>query len=382
MLAASIVTLLSLSSTCMGWEWGRSGKWDYKPKASCHSETSTINYTTISGFFQQDDPATVSSNFDYTESNYGLIDRSYPTDNKFDPHGKRTQWERFAYYVNTLNRDCDKNTQYKVLFMARHGEGYHNAAESYYGTPAWNCYWGPLDGNGTVVWRDAQLTNAGIAQCTKANTFWKHALSTEKIPAPQSYYSSPLIRSATTANLTFNGLKLPAESPFVPTVKELFREGISMRSCDERSSKTYIRTLLPAFRFEEGFTEDDELWKGYEGETSEAELKRTRTVLNDVFSNDDSTWISITSHSGQIAADLKVLGHIPFSLSTGQAIPALIKAVSLKAVPATTTIQSWTAEATCKAPPVTSISGQGCVCSGASSTTLAAAIATPTTSVI
>jgi hypothetical protein len=27
---------------------------------------------------------------------------------------------------------------YKVLFMGRHGEGFHNAAESYYGTPAWN----------------------------------------------------------------------------------------------------------------------------------------------------------------------------------------------------------------------------------------------------
>lgn len=28
--------------------------------------------------------------------------------------------------------------QYKVLFIGRHGEGYHNAAESYFGIPAWN----------------------------------------------------------------------------------------------------------------------------------------------------------------------------------------------------------------------------------------------------
>ncbi len=70
--------------------------------------------------------------------NYGLINRSYPTDKGFDLYGKKTQWQRFEYYVDNLNRNADTNTQYKVLFMARHGEGYHNTAESYYGTPAWN----------------------------------------------------------------------------------------------------------------------------------------------------------------------------------------------------------------------------------------------------
>ncbi|KAI2464047.1 phosphoglycerate mutase-like protein [Annulohypoxylon bovei var. microspora] len=378
MLATSIFVFLSLSSTGLGWEWGKSGKWTSKQRTTCHGGESTINYTTIAGFFQQDDSSTVAKTFDYTTTNYGLINRTYPTDDKFDPANEKTQWERFAYYVNTLNQDSDKNTQYKVLFMARHGEGYHNAAETYYGTPAWNCYWGPLEGNGTTVWRDARLTDAGIAQCTKASTFWKNALAVEKIPAPQSYYSSPLLRSSTTANLTFNGLDLPAGRPFAPTIKEYFREGISMRTCDERSNKTYIHSLLPAFKFEEEFTEDDELWKGYEGETSDAQLKRTRIVLDDIFSNDDSTWISITSHSGQISTNLKVLNHITFSLSTGQAIPALIKAENLRKVEsATTTVQSWTAEATCNAPPVTSISGQGCICSS-STASLAAATATTT----
>jgi hypothetical protein len=39
-----------------------------------------------------------------------------------------------------LNSGCNKRRgiQYKVLFMGRHGEGWHNAAESFYGTPAWN----------------------------------------------------------------------------------------------------------------------------------------------------------------------------------------------------------------------------------------------------
>lgn len=50
----------------------------------------------------------------------------------------KTQWQQFAQVVDSLNANAARGTFYKVLFMGRHGEGYHNAAESYYGTPAWN----------------------------------------------------------------------------------------------------------------------------------------------------------------------------------------------------------------------------------------------------
>ncbi|KAI1186619.1 phosphoglycerate mutase-like protein [Nemania serpens] len=368
MLATSILTLLSLSATSLAWGWGNPGK-----HGQSHEHKSTINYTTISGFFLQDDAATDPKTFDYTTVNFGLINRAYPTDKEFDRHGKKTQWQRFEHYVNILNLHADRDTQYKVLFMARHGEGYHNAAETYYGTPAWNCYWGPLDGNGTVVWRDARLTEAGLAQCTKANAFWAHALAADKIPAPQSYYSSPLLRSATTANLTFGGLALPRARPFRPTIKEFLREGISIRSCDSRSSKAAIAALLPRFRFEAGFVETDLLWRGAEdeGETAGAQLRRTKSVLDDIFSRDGNTWVSITSHSGQIAASLSVLGHRVFGLSTGQAIPVLVRAMRVRDATPTSTSAAFTSEATCLAPPVTSLAGVGCVCSGAGSVTAA-----------
>ncbi|RYP18804.1 hypothetical protein DL767_009755 [Monosporascus sp. MG133] len=313
-----------------------------------------------------------------TKSNYGLIDRSYPTDGEFDPNGEKTLWQRFEYYVNWLNQGADKNTQYKVLLMGRHGEGYHNAAESYFGTPAWNCYWGPLDGNGTHIWRDADLTESGIEQTVKAFNFWANQLAVEKQHAPQSYYTSPMTRCTVTANLTFNGLDLPEEYPFVPTVKEYLREGISMRTCDERSSKTYIQSRFPWYRFEEGFTENDELWKGYEGETSEAQFKRANELVDDIVSTDDNIWLSITSHSGQIRTILEVLNHRPFRLSTGQAIAVLVKAEMRNIEAPTSTIQSWQAEATCNSPPVTSIPGTGCVCSSAYSTLASAtAVITP-----
>lgn len=73
-----------------------------------------------------------------TKVNYGLLNRTYETDVQFDPRGSKTQWQRFENHVKFLNKNADRNTQYKVLLMARHGEGWHNAAETFYGTPAWN----------------------------------------------------------------------------------------------------------------------------------------------------------------------------------------------------------------------------------------------------
>jgi len=73
-----------------------------------------------------------------TATNFGLINQTYNTDSEYDPEHKKTQWQRFEHKVFRLNRQSGRNVQYKVLYMGRHGEGYHNAAESFYGTPAWN----------------------------------------------------------------------------------------------------------------------------------------------------------------------------------------------------------------------------------------------------
>jgi hypothetical protein len=68
-----------------------------------------------------------------------LINRTYPATEGIA--ADLTQWQKFEVHVNALNAAAPLNTVYKVFFFGRHGEGYHNAAESYYGTPAWNCYW-------------------------------------------------------------------------------------------------------------------------------------------------------------------------------------------------------------------------------------------------
>lgn len=248
--------------------------------------------------------------------------------------------------------------------MGRHGEGWHNAAESFYGTPAWNCYWSLLNGNSTASWADAELTTNGINQALVANKFWKSLIANQKIQVPQSYYTSPLERCLATANLTFSGLTLPINKPFVPTIKEGLREGISLHTCDRRHNKTYIHQHWPNYPFEAGFAENDPYWTGVVGETSAAQDVRSKTVLDDIFSHDDSTYISITSHSGEIGSLLRVLGHRTFSLSTGAVIPVLVKAET-KSGNATITTPSFTVSPHCATPPVTSLSSAtngGCVC--------------------
>lgn len=86
-------------------------------------------------------------------------------------------------------------------------------------------------------------------------------MKTQHIPVPERYYSSPLDRCLATANITFSSLQLPAHQPFIPAVKELLREVIGIHTCDRRSNKNYIHRNFPAYTFELGFTEEDELWR-------------------------------------------------------------------------------------------------------------------------
>ena len=96
----------------------------------------------------------------------------------------------------------------------------------------------------------------------------------QKITTPESYYTSPLYRCLDTARITFTGLKTDDRHPFVPEIKELFREAIGQHTCDRRSSKAYIAESFPTFTFEEGFAEEDPLWDPVYRETSSAQDAR------------------------------------------------------------------------------------------------------------
>lgn len=156
-----------------------------------------------------------------------------------------------------------------------------------------------------VQWADAHLDPKGITQAQKAADYWLSRIQLQNIPPPQSYYTSPLYRCLQTSNITFSTLPLPKSRPFKPLVKELLREGISGHTCDRRSNRTFIHESFPSYKIEKGFAENDPFWKALEGEVSTDQDIRSKKVLDDIFGSDDHTWLSITSHSGEIASILR-----------------------------------------------------------------------------
>ncbi|CAD6450934.1 7d66cbbe-ec9e-4369-bedd-59b94293d380 [Sclerotinia trifoliorum] len=289
-----------------------------------------MEFRNVVGYFLQDDQNTDSETFNYTAMNFGLKDRVYDTDAEFDPERQKTQWERFENHIVKLNNQTPANVQYKVLYLGRHGEGYHNIKETEVGKEAWDCYWSHLDGDANSTWADSNLAPTGVAQALVANDFWQTLITTQKISPPQSYYVSPLTRCLETCSLTFSNVTLPPSSPpFIPIIKELLREGISSHTCDRRRSRTYIQALAPTWQFESKFPEEDPYWRANYSETHDAENRRFKALLDDIFTNDNNTFISLSSHSGAINTILRVIGHRTFSLKTGAVIPVLLKGQSV-----------------------------------------------------
>lgn len=104
---------------------------------------------------------------------------------------------------------------------------------------------------------------------------------------------------------------------------------MGQHTCDRRSSATAIAAEYPEYRFEDGFDEEDLLWDPKIRESNEDRNKRLRRLLDDIFSTDESTYVSLTAHSGAITSILEVLGHRKFALATGAVIPILVKAEKL-----------------------------------------------------
>lgn len=62
--------------------------------------------------------------------------RSYPTDEEFDPNTQKTQWQRFEHFLRQMNAESP-NVSYKMLYVIRHGQGWHNVKEHAVGTAEW-----------------------------------------------------------------------------------------------------------------------------------------------------------------------------------------------------------------------------------------------------
>ncbi|KAI4194998.1 MAG: hypothetical protein LQ346_003542 [Caloplaca aetnensis] len=97
-----------------------------------------FSFSTVTGYFLQDDDAIVAKDFDYVATNFGLINRTYVSDALNAQKDVETQWQRFEREVERLNAEADERVVYKVLYLGRHGQGVHNVAEQRYGRTEWD----------------------------------------------------------------------------------------------------------------------------------------------------------------------------------------------------------------------------------------------------
>lgn len=191
------------------------------------------------------------------------------------------------------------------------------------------CYYSALDGLDGLTWADAHLTPTGKQQARDAHTLWAEQLP-HGLPAPETYYVSPLTRTIQTADLTFQGLNLPPGRDYNPYIKELLREALGIHTCDRRSTQSHLRTTYPHLTFEPQFSDPDVLWQADYREPRSARAYRLATFLDDVFSSDGGVWLSMTAHSGAIASLLEVMGHREWGLETGGVVPVLVKGTKVQ----------------------------------------------------
>ncbi|KAK7682272.1 hypothetical protein QCA50_014475 [Cerrena zonata] len=278
-----------------------------------------VTYSAVAGFFAQDSASVNSTALGAIPPRFGLLD---------DAAG---HWTRFKLNVTHLNAHASHGTSYKVFFLGRHGQGYHNVAESTYGTTAWDDHWSKLTGDGNITWGpDALLTPTGETQAAGARTAWKKELA-DGVPLPTKFISSPLRRALDTWKITF--AEAPkGEKPVLELnrrkalIYENAREMYGVHTCDERSNKTTLVNLYPrqTYTFESPFPEQDPLWDADVRESSAHVVERALTILDKAFQSSD-TYISITAHSGFITGFLTAIGHPKYSLPTGGMIPVVVK---------------------------------------------------------
>ncbi|GAA5980239.1 hypothetical protein JCM11641_005516 [Rhodosporidiobolus odoratus] len=271
----------------------------------------TTAYSVVIGSFIQSSPSFPSNDpaYDPLQDSFGLINKS------------ASRWDSFKRKIEQLNEESDENTAVKVIYLARHGQGYHNVAESNYGTKDWDDHWSKLNGDGQMVWGpDPLLTPLGINQAKRVNRAWKEQQQ-DHVPLPQSLYSSPLSRAASTLDITWQDVLLGMETGVEPLFVEGLRETIGAHTCDKRKSKSYLASTYPSFTFEKGFAEEDELWSPTERESDAEQAARIRSELNKIFATDASQYISITAHGGVINAFFSVVGHRKVAVPPGGMIP-------------------------------------------------------------
>ncbi|KAK2594522.1 hypothetical protein QQS21_007741 [Conoideocrella luteorostrata] len=258
-----------------------------------------------------------------TQTSLALLSRDYPSDSESSEH--KTDWQRFAGHVRALNRDASPSVSYKILYLTRHGFGYHNQKHAEVGTEAWDSHWSLLNGDDTTTWFDSYLNETGIQQVKDLGRFWVNAARYDSVPIPQTLYTSPLARCLQTTDYVFSELVKANNRPFHPIVKEELRERFTVHTCDLRRPRSWIEKNFSGYRLEDNVTEEDQFSGQKRWETDHEHIARKQQALEDIFSSDTNEIISLTVHSFAIAAILEVCHGEKFKVREGTSLAMLVR---------------------------------------------------------
>lgn len=311
----------------------------YKSKLKKLQENGTNcwNFSIVEGFFKQSLRHTDDSTYNSVDDHFGL---------------NKESWNALVSELNELNNNVEDSSKerYKLVFCARHGQGYHNKAIEIWGTESWDDHYSHLEGainpetGKFMEWApDPFLTNLGESQAKLMNESFKNEILNFNCPIPTKLFSSPFTRSAQTLYITMNNIctlndedindtrnNLISKERLNPLIIENLRETIGEHLCDKRSDKYTIEKRLKGygFEFEPNFSSEDVYYKDDWREPISDQAIRANSFLQHVFEDKylDDKVVYCSSHSGEIKALIVATGHRQYIVPTAGMIPMLIKA--------------------------------------------------------
>lgn len=279
------------------------------------TKSSYWEFSIVPDIFKQSLDETDEATFDTIMNHFGII----------------PSWDEIINHLNTVNETNEENAQYKLLFLARHGQGYHNV--KFVEDPEnWPTKWRGMYTDGRITWGpDPELTELGVEQAKDNNKVWKHELINNKhrnkqLIMPTKFFVSPMRRSIDTLINTWKDIIDLNEVK--PLIQEQWRETIGVATCNQRRTKSEIMKYYEPFGFkiENDFIEDDIYWNPITRETLGEQALRQYKGIEQLFDNHPNDQIiNITSHGNTIKSQLMVFGHRAFSIGTGGLIPVFVK---------------------------------------------------------
>ncbi|KAK8070482.1 hypothetical protein PG997_010685 [Apiospora hydei] len=294
-------------------------------------------------------------------------------------------WARIRSYVDELNMKNKQGAKYKVIFVLRHGYSLHNYIEkgvkrvneageevkndwrkglkfayqkevSLEALRGAGCeiprvledhlHGGDPNAAARVSLYDAallpkeitlQIRGSGVTNndAEDLGKQWVSWVETDKFPLPDAIYTSPLSRCLETTKKVY-GPVFEAHGgahEFRPIIMENLREKGNGDACNYRSTTKHILDQYPNYTPEPDFAQKDEyeyqIQQTKDGEPTESNKEiedRMRKVLNAIFDNDETSVVSLTTHSFSIGTLTKVLGNARI-LDEGDITAFLVKAV-------------------------------------------------------